>query len=220
MNLCADRRVFDCAVYRRGYAVTVIQMLWINIIMDTLAGLAFAGEPALAEYMKEKPTRRNEPVLCGNMVRQIVCMGAYTIGLCLVFLKAPAFKRIFDFYENAGRFYTAFFTLFVLAGVFNGFNARTERIDLFSHLKNNKTFVLFSLLVVAVQLLLVYFGGAVFRCAGLTAKELGVTLLLALTVIPVDLIRKVLSKKFRRGRVETRNNGKYLLKSAIARERE
>lgn len=149
--------------------------------MDTLAGLAFAGEPALKEYMEERPTRRDEPVLSRHMIRQIACAGAYVIGICLIFLKAPLFKRIFRYDESPLCFYTAFFALFVFSGVFNAFNARTERINLFSHLKNNKTFVLFILLVMAVQLLLIYFGGTLFRCTPLTVKELGVTLALSLT---------------------------------------
>lgn len=62
-------------------------------------------------------------------------------------------------------------------------------------MKNNKTFVVFILIVIAVQLLLVYFGGTLFRCCGLAPKELALTLALAATVIPVDFIRKVLYKK-------------------------
>lgn len=218
MNLCAVGVSLIAPFIGVDTPVTVIQMLWINIIMDTLAGLAFAGEPALAEYMEEKPTRRDEPVLCKSMIRRIVCMGAYTIGLCLVFLKAPAFKKLFCFEESSAHFYTAFFALFVFSGIFNGFNARTERINLLGHLKNNKMFVLFSFLVVAVQLFLVYFGGSVFRCAGLTPRELLVTLLLSFTVIPVDLIRKAVSRKLARGRVETKVPKKFVLTGNAGRE--
>ncbi len=198
MNLCAVGVSLIAPFIGVDTPVTVIQMLWINIIMDTLAGLAFAGEPALQEYMEEKPTRRNEPVLCKRMIHQIVCTGVYTIGLCLVFLKAPLFKTLFRYEENPLYFYTAFFALFVFSGLFNGFNARTERVNLFSHLSGNKMFVVFILLVMGVQLLLVYFGGTVFRCAGLTASELLITLALSFTVIPVDLVRKAIAKKLRR----------------------
>ena len=201
MNLCAVGVSLIAPFIGVDTPVTVIQMLWINIIMDTLAGLAFAGEPALKEYMEERPTRRDEPVLSRHMIRQIACAGAYVIGICLIFLTAPLFKRIFRYDESPLCFYTAFFALFVFSGVFNAFNARTERINLFSHLKNNKTFVLFILLVMAVQLLLIYFGGTLFRCTPLTVKELGVTLALSLTVIPLDLIRKAVSKRLPKDRL-------------------
>lgn len=170
-------------------------MLWINIIMDTLAGLAFAGEPALAEYMEEKPTAaertRPQPLHGGADSLD----GIYTVGLCLVFLKAPVFRRLFRWEENPLYFYTAFFTLFVFSGIFNAFNARTERLNLFAHLGKNRMFVVFILLVMAVQLLIVYVGGGVFRCAGLTARELLLTLALAFTVIPVDLRARQFSER-------------------------
>lgn len=170
--------------------VTVIQMLWINIIMDTLAGLAFAGEPPLAEYMQAPPVRRDERVLDGHMAGRILWMGAYMVGLCLLFLKAPAFRRVFRFDEEPVYFYTAFFALFVFAGIFNAFNARTERLRLVAHLGKNRMFVVFILIVAAVQLLLVRFGGRAFRCTPLSAIDLLYVLLLAFTVIPVDLARK------------------------------
>ena len=87
--------------------VTVIQMLWINIIMDTLAGLAFAGEPPLEEYMREPPKRRDEPVLNRYMIHQILCMGIFTIALCVLFLKLPIIRPLFryanDYIYQIGR---------------------------------------------------------------------------------------------------------------------
>ncbi len=75
--------------------ITIIQMLWVNIIMDTLGGLAFAGEPALEYYMKEKPKRRDEPILTRAMLGRVAIMGAYTLGLCIAFLKLDFFRSIF-----------------------------------------------------------------------------------------------------------------------------
>ena len=69
--------------------VTVVQMLWINVIMDTLGGIAFAGEPALSVYMKEKPKRRDEAILNGYMINQIASLGSFTVAACVLFLKLP-----------------------------------------------------------------------------------------------------------------------------------
>jgi magnesium-transporting ATPase (P-type) len=71
--------------------ITIIQMLWINIIMDTLGGLAFAGEAALEYYMREKPKRRDEPILSKDIIKQIVLTGSYTLALCTAFLTFPIF---------------------------------------------------------------------------------------------------------------------------------
>ena len=171
--------------------VTVIQMLWVNIIMDTLAGLAFAGEAPLAEYMRERPKRREEPVLNRYMLSQIIGMGLFTVGLCVFFLKAPFVKTLFRAHPSDLYFLTGFFTLFILCGVFNCFSARTHRLNLLSHLAGNRLFLVIIAAVIAVQLLLIYCGGTMFRTAGLLPGELRVVFLMAFLVIPADLVRKV-----------------------------
>lgn len=195
MNLCAVGVSLIGPFIGIDTPVTVMQMLWINIIMDTLAGLAFAGEPPLSEYMEEPPKRRDEPVLSRPMLRQILSMGTYSVTLCILFLKLPIFTRYFRTDTENLYQMTAFFALFIFTGVFNSFNARTPRLYLLSHLRKNRLFAAIMLLISAVQLVLIYYGGALFRTAGLTASELFYVLLLAFTVIPVDLVRKAVSRK-------------------------
>ncbi len=175
--------------------VTVIQMLWINIIMDTLAGLAFAGEPALKEYMKERPKRRDEPVIDRTMAQQIFWMGLYTMSLCVSFLWLPYFRELFHFSENPIYFLTAFYALFIFSGVFNSFNARTDRLNPMANLRKNPTFFLIMLAVSTVQLVMIYFGGRVFRTAGLAPVQLRMILLMAFSVIPADMLRKFFLKR-------------------------
>ena len=174
--------------------VTVMQMLWINIIMDTLAGLAFAGEAPQAAYMEEKPKSRREPIVTRDMIEQILITGGYTILMCTAFLRLPVFRTAFDFAGDFTGFMTAFFTLFVFSGIFNAFNARTHRINLLANLRKNKSFILVMLFVSAVQLLLIFFGGTMFRTHALTFPAIREILLLAFTVIPFDLVRKILER--------------------------
>lgn len=89
--------------------VTVVQMLWINMIMDTLGGLAFAGEAPLKDYMKEPPKRRDEPILNGYMVNQILITGLFTVALCLFFLKSEAIRGLFQYQENPLYFFNCVF---------------------------------------------------------------------------------------------------------------
>jgi len=169
--------------------VTVIQMLWINMIMDTLAGLAYAGEAPLPEYMREAPKKRTEPIINKYMFNQIITTGLYTTFLSLLFFKLPFFAAAF---RNDERYLlTAFFALFIFAGVFNSLNARTNRINLLSHIEHNKAFIGVMLAVVAMQVLLIYYGGAVFRTTGLRFGELALVVALASTVVIFDLGRKV-----------------------------
>jgi len=171
--------------------VTILQMLWLNIIMDTLAGLAFSGEPPRERYLQTPPIDPEEPVLTRAMAGQIAAMGGYMIALCLVFLTLPAIRAVFC---SRDAFLTGFFTLFVFAGLLGSLNARTDRRDLLAGLGQNPAFALMAL-AGAVQLVLVYRGGSLFRCVPLTARELGLTLTLAATVLPADLIRKSLRRK-------------------------
>ncbi len=176
--------------------VTVTQMLWINIIMDTLAGLAFAGESPQRNYMEEKPKSRHEPIITGGMVGQILITGGYTVGLLTAFLIHPFFRERFLFEQDFVGFMTAFFTLFVFCGIFNAFNARTSRLKLTSYLTKNRGFLPVMLLISAVQLLLIFFGGVMFRTHALPWECLRDVLLLALSVIPFDLVRKLLYRVF------------------------
>ena len=75
--------------------VTVIQMLWVNMVMDTLAGLAFAFEPPLLEYMREKPKKKNESIINRYMISEIVFTGIYSAIICIIFLKSPIIDNFF-----------------------------------------------------------------------------------------------------------------------------
>lgn len=192
MNFCAVGVSMICPFMGIDAPVTVVQMLWINIIMDTLGGLAFAGEPPLPSCMTEPPKRREEPILNLYMIHQILLLGSFTIGLCLLFLHLPAITVHFREAPDHIYLLTAFFALFIFAGVFNCFNARTDRLSLLAGLSGNVTFLLIMALISVIQILFVYLGGAVLRTAPLTLDELGITMLLALAVFPAEFLRKLL----------------------------
>ena len=168
--------------------ITVIQMLWINMIMDTLAGLAFAGEAPREEEMRRPPYPRDTPVLTRGMLGQIAGLSLWLTGLSAAFLRLPVFRARFGWEE--GGFLTAFFALFVFSGLAAAFCARTARKNLLAGLGQNRSFLAVMGFAAAVQLLLLYFGGAVFRTRPLPLPVLGQVILLALSVIPADLLRK------------------------------
>ncbi len=200
MNFCAVCVSFIGPFIGIEMPVTVTQMLWINIIMDTLAGLAFAGEAPQKSYMEEKPKKRREPIITGGMVGQILLTGGYTVALLTVFLVMPFFRERFGFESDFVGFMTAFFTLFVFSGICNAFNARTSRIKLFSHIAKNKGFLFIMLLITAVQIAMVFFGGAMFRTHLLPWTVLSEIALLGLSVIPFDLVRKIFQRIFTLGK--------------------
>ena len=177
--------------------VTVIQMLWINMVMDTLAGIAFSYEPPLLEYMDEKPKRKDEPIVNDYMKNEIFVTGLYSSILCVLFLKLPFISSIFRDGVNNEYLMSAFFGLFIFIGVFNSFNARTSRINVFSNLFKNKVFLCVIGFIAIVQIILIYFGGSLFRTVGLNFKEFNFMMILAMSVIPFDWIRKYFLKRKR-----------------------
>ena len=90
---------------------------------------------------------------------------------------------------------TAYFALFIFIGIGNAFNARTHRLNILAHIKENKVFLLTILFICTVQIILIYKGGVVFRTFGLTPFELFLVLLLSFTVIPMDFIRKIILQR-------------------------
>ena len=175
--------------------ITIIQMLWINMIMDTFAGLAFSFEPPLERYMYEPPKKKNEAIMNSYMYKEIIFTGLYSALLCVLFLKLPIFKSLIRIGTNYEYLMTAYFALFIFIGVFNAFNARTERLNLLADIKKNKVFIIIILFIVTVQIYLIYHGGDLFRTYGLTLKELLLVIGLSATVVPVDLIRKIYLRK-------------------------
>ena len=171
--------------------VTVVQMLWINIIMDTLGGLAFAGEAPLPSCMREKPKRRDEPILNRYMIHQILLLGGFTVGLCVWFLTSPYVASHFRPHPDRLYLLTAFFALFIFTSVFHCFHCRTDRLRLFSGLSGNLLFLAIMLLIVTVQVAFVYLGGEVLRTLPLTRREMGFTLSVSLIVIPIEYLRKI-----------------------------
>lgn len=194
-NLCALSLSIIGPFIGVNTPVTVIQMLWINMVMDTLSGLAFSFEPALLEYMHEPPKPKNEPIINKYMFNEILFTGLYSAILCILFLKLPIFHKLYRITSTDKYFMTAFFALLIFIDVFNAFNARTHRLNILSNLSKNKIFIIIISFIVIIQIIMIYYGGSTFRTSGLTIKELLTTIILSFTVIPVDNLRKLILRK-------------------------
>ena len=198
MNLCAVGVSLLGQFIGIESPVTIIQMLWVNMIMDTLGGLAFAGEAPMPFYMKEQPKRREEPILSPAMMHQIFITGAYTLGLAIWFLCSPFWGSRFGREEQEVYFLTLFFALFIFSGIVNSFCARSERMRLFSGIGKNLLFLFIMTFIVGVQLVMIYLGGSLFRTTPVAGVDLLTVVGLSLSIIPFDFLRRVfykLSKK-------------------------
>ena len=196
MNFSAVGVSVICPFLGIDSPVTVVQMLWINIIMDTLGGLAFAGEAPLLSDMKEAPKKREEPILNGYMINGILVQGIFTVAMCIAFLKVAGITSKFRYAPDNIYLLSAFFALFIFSSVFNCFGCRTDRLRLFSGLSKNRGFVLIMSAVLIIQIAFIYLGGQVLRTVPLTFRELMLTLCISAAVIPAEMIRKILWRIF------------------------
>ncbi|MBR7041870.1 MAG: cation-transporting P-type ATPase, partial [Bacilli bacterium] len=171
--------------------ITVIQMLWINMIMDTLSGFAFSYEPPLPEYMHELPKKKDENIINKYMLNQIIVTGLFSAILCIFFLKSTLTNNIFN-----DNLLTAFFGLIIFISILNSFSARTHRLNILANITKNKVFIFVITFVFLMQIYLIYYGGEIFRTNGLTIHEFIIMFMFSLLVIPIDFIRKLLLKKY------------------------
>ena len=175
---------------------TIIQILWINLIMDTLAALAFGEEPTLDRYMNEKPVAKKANILTGYMKSAIGVASVFITLVCLAILKNVG--GIQDFITNGtGNFemVTTFtFTVFIYAVIFNSLNTRSNGFNVFEHIGENKKFSIVMISIAVVQTLIIQFGGKVFSTVPMDVQHYIVALLIAVLIIPADLIRKALTK--------------------------
>ena len=183
--------------------LTMTQLLWVNIVMDTLAAFAFSGEAALKRYMNEKPIPKDESLISGDMWSAILIDGIFMASISLYFLTSDFVAGLFvcdalrcpDPELNLVLL-TGFFGFFVFMNNFNKFNSRTEGLNLFEHITENRNFLVVVILIFFLQTSFTYFGGEVLRTVGLTLEEWFYVLAFAITIIPLDLTRKLLRNLF------------------------
>lgn len=172
----------------------VTHLLWINLCMDSLASIMFAGEPALEKYMRQKPRKRDESIISKSMAVQIGVMGGWLTAMSIMWFKLPVFRTFFD---TEAQFYTGYFCMFVFAFMVNAFNVRSDSANVFEHIKENPTFIKVWTLIMLVQVALVSIGGIVgevFSCERFGFKGWGIVILMALSMYPIDVVRKLIVK--------------------------
>ncbi len=173
--------------------ITIIQMLWLNMIMDTFSGLAFSYEAPLKYYMAQLPKKKDEPIINKYMYSQIIINSIYSALICILFLKLPIIKEFIR--SDYKHFMTSYFALFIFIGIFNAFNARTERLNILSNIFKNKVFIIIFSFITIAQIFLIYNGHELFRTYGMTLFELIFVIIIAFSVIPIDFIRKLIIKR-------------------------
>ncbi|KAF8931760.1 PMCA-type calcium-translocating P-type ATPase [Dissophora ornata] len=184
--------------------LSAVQLLWVNLIMDTLAALALATEPPSPEVLKRRPTAKTAPLINFNMWKMIFGQAIFQISLNLALLKFGA--QLFHLQSPDGTvspiqlatLRTMIFNTFVFLQVFNELNCRRidDSLNIFKNLHNNKIFILVQFVVIAGQYVIVQFGGQAFKTIPLTGHQWLVTILIGSLSLPVGLILRLIPQHF------------------------
>ena len=171
--------------------LAAVQILIVNIIMDSLNSLSFGGEPPKEEYMNEEPIMKGSGLFIRGAKGRIALSSIVFIALFGVITFGP----VGNMYTTKLSAMTARFALLCLMAVFNGFTIRTDSMNLFKGIKNNKLFVYIALGIFAMTVVLCNFVGNLVQTTPMDAKQWIVVLVTAFMVVPVDWIRKAICKK-------------------------
>ncbi|XP_040178821.1 plasma membrane calcium-transporting ATPase 3 isoform X6 [Rana temporaria] len=179
VNVVAVIVAFTGACITQDSPLKAVQMLWVNLIMDTFASLALATEPPTESLLLRKPYGRNKPLISRTMMKNILGHAVYQ--LIIIFTLLFVGELIFDIdsgrnaplHSPPSEHYTIIFNTFVMMQLFNEINARKihgER-NVFDGIFANLIFCSIVLGTFGVQILIVQFGGKPFSCAPLNAQQ-------------------------------------------------
>ena len=174
-----------------GALLASVQILIVNIIMDSLNSLSFGGEPPKDEYMTEKPIKKGSGLFIRGAKKRIVISTVAFIALYGIITFSP----IANMFASETEAMTARFALLCFMAVFNGFNIRTEHINLFNGIGKNKLFSAIAIGIFVMTFALCNFAENLIKVTALDFKHWVVVVILAFMVIPIDLIRKIIEKK-------------------------
>lgn len=208
VNVAACLIVLSGAFLGTDTPLTVTQMLWVNLIMDTFAAMALASLPPSARVMYEKPRDRNSFIIDKAMGRGILIVGGlfFVILLALYYLfHTYDIRSMTDLFSlsmvdglpTITRYeQSLFFTLFVWLQFWNMFNARAFKSGRSAfHFKGARGFVLIALVILVGQLFIVNFGGEMFSVTPLTWKDWLLTFVLTSPVLLIGELVRVVRKQ-------------------------
>ena len=186
INFCACILVFITPLLGLAEPFTIIQILWINIIMDTLAAFALCSEAPHRGLMNHKPVPQDARIVTPFMWLSILVTGSFLI-IAGILQMATGFLGGTTPEEVS----TVFFAGFIMAAVWNGINCRALDGKMPPFFKGNPTFFAVTGLVVAVQVAIVQYGGAVFATVPLSAMQWIIIILATASVLVVGLVLRV-----------------------------
>lgn len=194
VNVAALAIAFFGALFGFGLPLTAIQLLWVNLIMDTLAALALGLEPPTEDVMQHLPRQRDASIITSKMWSNIIFTASYFFIVLMLMLKF----NIFDCQTTRER-ETVIFTVFVFFQIWNEINCRalSPQRSCFKGIWDSKYFLNILIVIIVVQIIITQFGGEIFRTTPLSLIMWLKIILLTSSVLVISELRRIIERRFR-----------------------
>nr|OQO28236.1 hypothetical protein B0A51_05386 [Rachicladosporium sp. CCFEE 5018] len=196
VNITAVALAFISAVSssKEQSVLTAVQLLWVNLIMDTMAALALATDPPTRKILNRKPDPKSAPLISVRMWKMIIGQAIYqlTITLILYFAGAKIFK--YETKEEVVELQTMIFNTFVWMQIFNALNNRRldNRFNIFEGVLKNPYFMAIFLIMIAGQVLIIFVGGRAFNVVRQHGDQWGVAIVLGAISLPIGVVIRLI----------------------------
>ncbi|EEB06354.2 vacuolar calcium transporting P-type ATPase P2 type [Schizosaccharomyces japonicus yFS275] len=176
--------------------LSAVQLLWVNLIMDTLAALALATDPPTPEMLQRPPEEPNASLFTFDMWKMILSQSAFQLVITLILHFAG--NSIFNYSSDSGEMNTIVFNTFVWMQLFNEVNNRRldNKLNIFEHITHNWLFIAIFILVAAIQVVIVFFGGAAFSIHRIDGKGWLISIIAGFASIPLGVLVRCVPNSF------------------------
>jgi len=200
VNITAVLLAFITAVSSNSEksVLTAVQLLWVNLIMDTMAALALATDPPTRKILDRKPDPKSAPLISVNMWKMIIGQAIYQLIVTLVlYFAGPSIFGYRGEEENA-QLQTMVFNTFVWMQIFNSLNNRRldNKFNILEGIQRNLFFVGIFLVMVGGQTLIIFVGGRAFQVTRQAGYQWGVAIVLGAISIPIGVLIRLIPDAF------------------------
>jgi len=191
--------------------LTAVQLLWVNLIMDTFAALALATDPPTRTLLDRKPDPKSAPLITLRMWKMIIGQSIYQLTVTLILFFAGERILSYETEEERLTLPTLVFNTFVWMQIFNALNNRRldNRFNVFEGISHNYFFIVILLIMIGGQTLIVFVGGHAFSVVRINGAQWGYSIILGflslivgviIRLIPDELIRRCIPNFMKRKR--------------------
>jgi Ca2+-transporting ATPase len=190
VNITAVVITFVSAVANEGMrsVLVAVQLLWINLIMDSMAALTLASDAPTEEILDRKPSKRSAPLISTTMWKMII--GQAILQMAVIFTLYYAGPQILNYPFDGTEIRSVVFNAFVWLQIFNMFNSRRldNKFNIFAGVTRNWYFMIITLVMVACQVMIMYVGGRAFQISRISGKDWGISIVIGLLSLPFAVL--------------------------------